>query len=502
MDNSRSLFVPFPSVVTPQTRTVGRNPSISNSRLVNNNNNSGSANNNMIDRITGVYNAIPQEAKDRFVRVVADSISTRGGNNGGKGGRGGKHHSSGYSLSKAPIPKVTALDTGISPNTRTHDYLDAKEGDCAPLHITKCHIHLPDVSSSTLNRYFMDIIAFDIQTKAQANTGFNLKVETDFTATKIYNAMQDLLHSLQVYFFVASVISYHSDSSNKNEGMIYLRKQYGPDTIERLTQLNRRLSDTPCPPRLLELVRYMSGTYYSGDNQGSALLKTSPISTFDNAATLAAIQDSINKLASPVNNSIYSLLRRTVPQWQPIVLYDVDPIPVYDANYLTIFANLPFNADDGITLRSHPTVAAEDTDFAYNSFSNELDGAAFALCSANVTGLVGQYPGLIHTLGGVNATARSTRVSYYSINGLKQFHAATNDDFLSRSRPETFQTSDNGVNVVALHLAGADKCMGVNTLSIQDTAVQVLEYMMSLDTIKVEKRVSSFSGKGRRKGNK
>lgn len=500
MDTSRSLFVPVPSVVTPQsTSSVG--PTLPRSKFTsgnsNNNNNSNPGRGNRVkETFINLYNNTPQSVKDEMVRVVIDRVANRGSNNGG-GKNSGRKHSSGYSLSPAPNPKITSLDTGITPNAYTNDELKAKENHCAPLHMTKSVFNILGGEIST---YFKNIIAFDLQTKAQANIGFNLKVETDFSADKIYVAVNDLIYALQVYFYATSIISYHSDPTNKNEGMIYLRKQMGPETIEKILQLNRRLSDTPCPPRLLEFIRYMCNTYYTGDNQGSPLVKIAPVYDFTNAALLSAINDSISRLANAQNSVIYTLLRRAIPQWRPAVLYDVEPIPTYDSNFLTIFANLPFVAHDGTTFKNFPSAATFTEDISYNSYTNELDGAAYAMTSILVDGSGDFFPGFYNPPSTTLTSEKSSRYSFYKIGSTIGFYVATNNSFLSRSRPETYQTSDNGVTLDSLHLAGTDKCIGVSANTITDTAKLVLDHLMSADTIKSESRNSGFNNKSRRKG--
>lgn len=396
-------------------------------------------------------------------------------------------HSSGYALSKAPNPSITKLDSGIVPNLYTSDYLDAKEGHCSPLHISCVKMVIPTSASQKVYDYFLKVIAFDIQTKAQSNIGFNLKVDTEFTAASILTALNSVMSALQIYFYHMSVISYHSEFQNKNEGMINLRSSITGLMIEDLTLLGRRLADTPVPPRLYELIRYLSNTYYSGDNQGSALLKMCPFPATANMVSGQAIKDAFTDLSSTQNNLIYSLLRRAVPQWKPEVLFDVNPIPPYDSNYLTIFANLPQSTSIG-ALQNVPTAAATDTVIAYNTFTNTLDGVAYALTSVAVSN--DWQPGLMTAVN--TAGFENNRRSFYEVSSVKGWYNSIDYTFITRSRPETYILNEAKTAVLSLHLVGADKCLGVSSDTIRETALKVLDYLMSLDTIKTNK-LSNFA---------
>jgi hypothetical protein len=449
----------------------------------------------MMDTVTKVWNATPDETKRKIADTIINRVSSgKGGDGSGNGKR--SRHSSGYSLSKAPNPSAVNLDSGIVPNTYTSDYLDAELDGCSPLHMTGVKLRFPDYSASKLYDYFLQIIAFDLQSKAQANIGFNLNVNTDFTADKILTAMNALLDALQLYFYHMSIVSYHSDPVNKNEGMIYLRAQMNPAMFENLSQLGRRLADTPVPPRLLELVRYMSSTFYSGDNQGSSLIKTYPIVPNATLVDNNALINAITTLALPANNQVYTLLRRSVPNWSPGTLYDVNPNPVFDKNFLSIFANLPFTGPNSTLVVQVPTVTTDTATINYNSFTNELDGVAYALTSVWKTAASEWLPGLIRPTNvvttGLNVNIH-TRKSFYIVAGVKQFVGSDSVPFLVRSRQESYSYKDEQNGYLTAHLFGADKCKGVSYDTIKETSLSAIDYLMSLDTVKSAAKRSGFN---------
>lgn len=438
-----------------------------------------------------VYDRLPPETKSQLKQVinkqgnkVKDKFKFPGGN-----AKMEKKHSSGYALSKAPNPIETKLDTGIIPNAYTSDYLDAETNFCSPLHISGARISIPTIATSSLNMYFNKVIAFDLQTKAQANIGFNLNVNTDFTATKILNALNAIIEALSIYCYYMSIVSYHSDPSNKNEGMIFLRSDITSQMLEDLSVLGRRLADTPCPPNLVEFIRYFFGNYFTGNNQGSPMIKFVPFEPSQNMTGSAYITQAYDELALADNNQVYTLLRRSVPQWKIGPIKDVFPTPCYDENFKTIFSNMPFCYMTGSTGNRRPHAATTTETIAYNSFSNSLDGAAYACMSIYVTGSSSEdswFPGLVKPAYNPTSTVfGNSRMSYYINSGTKGFYSPSLFKFLSRSRCETYYIDDaNSTAIGNVHLFGSDRVKGVCQDTITETAYNVLDYLMSLDTIK------------------
>lgn len=449
-----------------------------------------------------VYEALPPGTKAHLRNVINRagtkvSDTYKFTSKGGPRMHKGSNHSSGYSLSKAPNPIDTNLDTGIVPNIYTSDYLDAESGFCSPLHLTSAKLEIPTGSTNPMNMYFNKVIAFDLQSKAQANIGFNLNVNTDFSSANILAALNALINALSIYHYYMSIISYHSDPANKNEGMIDLRTSITPQMLEDLSVLGRRLADTPCPPRLLEFVRYFYGNYFSGNNQGSPILKLVPFALSDTMVQTDAISTASDLLTLSSNNQVYTLLRRSVPHWRINELRDVHPTPAYDENFKTIFANLPFTFWGGSSLSHRPHAASTSTTIPYNSYSNNLDGAAYAMCGVFVTNSTNELdwlPGLVRPVYALNSTNGHSRRSYYSASPSgKLFYAVTAFPFLNRSRQETFCINDVGTDTISVHLAGTDRVKGVCQDTILETSYNTLDYLMSLESIKSASKQSGFN---------
>lgn len=489
--------------VTSNVKDVTNSRSTNGNKSNNNNNNNKMNKRNVVDFLaSGVeaYNNLPPNVKTGIKTGIKAGLSgkiPRVFNSPTIRSNGSNSGEMSYGLSNAPIPKPVSLNSGIIPNTYTSDYLTAEEGSCSPLHVSACNISIPLAASNRIFDYFNKIIAFDIQTRAQSNVGFDLKVDTDFTPDKILVAMNSLINALQVYYYFTSIISYHSDSRNKNEGMIYLRSGITPAILDDVYRLGRRLEDTPCPPNLLEWIRFLSANYYSGSNQGSAMIKIVP-----NVQTVLASTDqflaaeALSALSTSANNQVYTLLRRAVPQWRINKLYDVDPLPYYNANFLTIFANLPAVTERDGDITFIPTVAYTDTVISFNSFTNMLDGAAMACTSVYYDNNSDWEGGLVRPPADTldNILYNDTRLSFYSVSNVKQFYKTNAYPFLIRSRLESYIANDTNTSVLTPHLYGTDKCLNVNSLTLNQTSLNTLDFLMSLDTIKNPNQ-SGFSKK-------
>lgn len=453
---------------------------------------------NVNDKTGKVYN----QARN----IVNNNRNNSNGNNPNGGGRMNYSHSSGYALTKAPNPKPTQLDSGVIPNTYVSDYMNAIENQCVPLHLSHNWFQFPNYSGSALYSYFLNITAFDIQTKAQANVGFNVPVSGSnptFTAAQILTAFNSLANALQVYFYYSSIISYSSVPGNQNSGMNYLRQQIDPATLEYLSQLGKRLMDTPCPPKMLEMIRYLMSNYMSGATTNSSILKICPFAANPNGVQLSAVAGAVSDLASDANNAVFTLLRRTVPQWKINTLYDPDPIPNFDPNFNTIIANLPFVYWNGSTNLIGPAIVAETDAIIYNSYTNVLDGAAYALAGGYSSTVTNYLPGLIRALGTADAAMKGeSRSSYYAVSGVSKFYNTALYPFIKKSRQETYQSSDDGTILYTPHLYGTSRCQNVTANSIRETSMKVIDWMMDSESIKNPDVKATLTGRPAKSGDR
>jgi hypothetical protein len=366
------------------------------------------------------------------------------------------------------------------------------ENGCASLHMTQTTFAIPTGTTNPVATYFKDTLCFDLQTRAQANVGFGLDIATKLSQTQLVTAFNAAIYALQVYFFYSSIMSYESDSRNKNAGMIYLRNLIDSQTLSDMSQLGKRLEDTPIPPRLVEMVRYLNGNFLSSETQGAPLLKfnmagnmitTVPISPTYPAQALAL-------LTTDANNTVFTLLRRCIPQWRVGTLYDCNPIPTFDKNFLTIFTNAPSCSRPVATnVRSH-SVADLVTAVPYNSYTNRLDGAAYAMASTWNTVSGEAIPGLLASATST-ASYLDTHWSFYNVGGTKGFYPVVTYPFLALSRMDTVQTV--GTTQYTPHLAGTDRCQNVTGAALCQSAQNTLDFLFDVNSIPTKGKLSHFN---------
>nr|QDH88376.1 MAG: hypothetical protein H4Bulk46395_000002 [Partitiviridae sp.] len=393
-----------------------------------------------------------------------------------------------YGLSKAPNPRPVSLNSGVAPTCYANDFMNPVLDSCSPMHMSSVIMGIPTTTSSVLGDYLQKTIAFDIQTRAQANINFNLDLTTAFSAAQIISSMNDVIRALQVYYFYASILSYESDTRNKNAAMISLRNSMTSQQISDVTSLGRRLEDTPCPPRIVQWVRYLSMNYLSGDTQGASILKIGHIYNFETDTTLLA--SSLATLSTVANTNTFVLMRRAIPQWRIGTLYDVPAIPVYDKNFLTIFANLQAVTYDNVaTQYITPTVSNSASTIMYNSYNNRLDGAAYAMITPSYSGSAG-------FLTASSAASIGSRKSYYFV-GSAGWYLSAAYSFLSVSRPETYKLlTPASASLLKLHLPGAEMCQGVSGDSIVQTSKNFADFLFNIQSISSVGKLTSFNKRG------
>lgn len=399
---------------------------------------------------------------------------------------------SSYGLSKAPEPKAVILNSGIVPNTYSNDYMVAQQNLCSPMHINAVSLGIPTSPTNSLYTYFINTICFDLQTRAQANVGYDMQVSTQFTPNQLLTAFNAAIYALQVYYWYSSILAYEADPRNKNEGMIILRQGITSQVISDLQQLGRRLEDTPIPPRLLTWVKYMSANYYSGASQGSAIIKTcfNP-DAFNNPPTISFAASALTSLNSPANTTVFALLRRSIPQWRVGKLYDVTITPNFDRNFKTIFANLPSYSFANAVSNFNPGVATASTTISYNSYNNRLDGIAYAMCSVFNAATAQFEPGLTVPVSKGAVAGSDSRWSWTNNGTTSLWKAASGDAFLALSRDESISVSGTGTYYP--HLLGAEKCQSVSSTTLVQTAQNVLDFLFDVNSIPVKGTLSSFN---------
>lgn len=433
------------------------------------------------------------------VRGRGPKGSKGGKGKGGKGGSRGPTSNESFDfpsgggvsgLLSIPDPATVKLNTGIAPNCFSDDFMTPVESKCACMHINNVTIDIPSTATDKLYDYIQNVAIPRLQTVAQESVSFNMNVNTDFSAANLNEYFTSLVNAHQIYFYYRSIFTYFYDGSNKNAGMLALKSQVTSSMVERLDDLGRKLAYLPIPPNLLETIRYMSGNYLSGDNQGSPIIKFCPHLASTTMVNSIDLDNVYNLLSTNTISRVGSLLGRAIKNWIPKGFKDVPSVPVYDANFKTIFVNAPSVTYVNTAVNCQPVAATDDTSVQYNSATNNLDGLAYSMFSINRgTAAVPDWsPGLLIPLSSYAASSNCcTRWSYYCISGTYGWYYNNQANFIIASRQDTYTLAGN-TNIVAPHLFGMTMCQGVNAGTVRNTAKKVLDYLMSVETIRQNRR--------------
>lgn len=398
---------------------------------------------------------------------------------------GPKSNNISYALSGAPAPKPVNLNSGVKPDTFVSDYMSPVENVCSPLHLTSIVLGIPISITHPMYLYFMSNVVFNIQAKAQQVSTFLLDITPStgiFCSANILAAINDGIYALQVYFYYSAILSYDSDSRNRNSGMDALRQLVDAQTLSDYIQLGKRLEDTPIPPRVVQWVRYMSSNFKSGNNAGSPLLRLAPNQNFFTGTRPATsyCATALTNLSRNNNLGVWNLMRKAFPKWRIGKLADIPVTPLYDKQFITIFANLQ-NACRPVSSQifSNTVSATNGVNIAvpYNSYTNHLDGLAFAM-SASFDGSI-LWPGLVAPAT-ATATYPDNRYSYYSVSGVSGFYPVYNYPFLGMSRQET--TTQLQLVSYTTHLSGTDRCQNVTGAALLNSAQEVIDFMFETRT--------------------
>lgn len=489
----------------------------------------GSLTQSTLDAGLGVNTRVPfiGNIPQKVAKAVNDTISGRGGdnigtveppanagnftngsgrNNGGDNGGGGgskfERVPSGGGSSRLTArmdinnePYKFELSTGIRCPAYSPFYHNATRY-VSPLHITGINFRFP-TDSFRLASYFRDVIAFHFTNAIQGAITFSLKYEL-LSGDNLAESMNVVMDALNVYFFFKSIMAYTMDSSNRNEGMIAIRDRFTPDTYNNYYKLEQILEGTPLPPNLVNICWYINNNFTNGPLPGSAIIKaaTSRWSWDDGETDIqpdaSALLDSV--IALKGKQEFFGLLSRAT-NWTNPVLPGYPSTPLFDENFLTIWSNLPSYDSPSNTRR--PSVTNFADDIVYNTYTNTLDGAAFAFTSIWDSGNQNWLPTLVtpREFAIDTFTIQFNRFSWYKgISATKAgFYGVPGEEIpgilygkeLAMCRGETFNlVTPSGIN---------GRCnqsvLGVNSSTVTESAMQFADWLLSLNTIgKIEDR--------------
>jgi hypothetical protein len=461
------------------------------------------------DQCINYLNTKGNELIDQGVSKLYDVVSK--GSSGGKGGKGsppsgrtggnGKGggnnnnnpHSYAYRGGSARLsydakPIEIRLNTGIKPNTYSSIFETGVSAYTSPLHLTICDFQIPS-NSERLDAYFTKVVSFIFTNLLQQSVSFNLDVTNNLTPTKLKTALNSVLYCLGIYYFFNSILTFTENTQNRNEGMQALRTNLTAQDMSNLLDLKKILKGLPIPPNFISFMFYLNQSYTFTDTPGSPVMKLSfvPFSSTTKMPDSSVIASCVSGLLTDDNKKIFSLLARCCPKWVGLELPDIAWNPLYDPNFNTIWSNLPAYDYNGTTERFAPEATNSSTPIKYVSWTNDLDGAAFALTCIHKTGTLTTsalwYPTFITpNKAFVYSGAKITNRVYFSMNGL--FDNSNDQVVCAMQRLESNLICPAVTGITAnIHHFGSQRCEQVTGDSVTESSLKLLDYLMSMDTI-------------------
>lgn len=414
--------------------------------------------------------------------------------------------SRGYShppLDTGSAPIEASLNTGIKPNLYTPMY-HTSTGFNSPMYISGITLKVP-TSSTALLTFFNKIITFIFQNNVQASISFSLG--NAITASSLAAYINSVIDALSVYFFYDSVIGYCNVASNTNQAMFDIRQSMTATDINNFTNLRRVLQLSPIPPNLLSFLFWLNQNYLGSSLPGSPIFKVVSNLDFHYKGVSTSLGDPflpdgaiittvIDELAA--QQGVSTILCRACPKWCENTLPS-GGAPVHDTQFTTMFANLPYWFSNGSISEFGPLAATSTSDINYQLFTNELDGAAFAMTSIFDQALSDWVPSIVKPRNwAMDGSNTSNRLTYTFTSGkAPAFHSSFQAGaFFSLGRYDTYTVLNSAQTTWCRHDAEVGR--GVNSLSVNQTTFSFLEWLMSFGTFGTlpDRRVYKGSSNG------
>lgn len=416
-----------------------------------------------------------------------------GGNNDGSASRqfdnvrsNGAYHPMGR-LATDPEPYTFELNTGIRAPVYAPLYQNSSLNGNISMRLAAFGIAFTS-DAFQVSSFVQTVITTVFYNAIQRAVSFS--IGTTITSSSLINWMNSLIPALNAYFWVKSILAYTSTPGNKNDAMISLRSTISASDLNYLYELERLLLGIPIPPNLVNYLWWMNGNYVDGQLPNSTICKmlTNTSSTLSYSTSTNLLSNTINwsTLISSLqtNAPVSVLVARAVPDWVKGVLPQYPSAPVYDSNWLTVFANIPVYCKNlsQTTALNLPYINSPTTSWSYNSYTNTLDGAALAVSTVyDVTN--SKWLPNIASVGSIsdsaNAGQYTNRLVYFS-NGWYDANYNNNGNITSLF---TYFTGISNTEWSIGYPPGSQIVLGVNESSVAQSSMQLAEWLFSMDSV-------------------
>lgn len=446
---------------------------------------------------------------------IIGSMKAPRNNNGGNSGSGApvrRFEMSGEGGNKYPVGRLSfnpepysfTLSTGIVAPTYSPHYLEGSD-ELNTLYLSTGVITV-DTNNFPLSDFVQTIIRQNFLNALQRAVNFSITL----TSANLLSYFNTVASVLSTYFFYKSILAYNSDPLNRNQGMLNLRQLISADDLNNLYELERLLLGTPLPPNLVNLIWWLNGNYSTSNLPQVALVKIMPknytYSSVDArfvALNTSPLISAVTALQSVVSTS--QLIARAT-NWIVPSLPAYTSSPVYDLNFLTFFANSASLFGTSASPKWAPAIGISTNTIIYSTHTNELDGAAFGLCSIYDTPNSRFLPSLWKPDAITHGTAVGATQSnrwYWGTTGGGTVgwvdagnYDASQMPYTSPGGPWIYNNISLGSGSDGMHKYNTQPVLGVNVATITQAAIQLVEWLFSIDAIGYIKDNRIYQSKG------
>jgi hypothetical protein len=389
-------------------------------------------------------------------------------------------------LNTNPEAYTFELNTGIKTPAYSPLYQNSSSNQNFSMHMVALTIGYT-TDAFPVSQFVSSAILATFSNAIQRAVNFSASI----TSTQLLAYMNSIISGLNAYFYVKSILAYHSNVLNRNDAMLALRAGISSTDLNYLYELERLLLGTPIPPNLINYIWWLNNVYVDSTLPGATILKIYPesngiVDSSGNFTTNIPWVNIISGINAVTNTS--NLISRATPNWVNQGFPPYTGSPVYDANWHTLFINSLIWCSNSVesSLTPFPSIASPTSSWQYASMTNDLDGSVFAMaCIYDATNAT-VLPSLCR-----NFTFSFSAVVGYFTNRISFWNGSW-ADMNSNASLTSARLCSNGMiwqhggspGVYSFWLPpGTEVVLGVNESSVTQASLQLAEWLFSIDTI-------------------
>jgi len=385
-------------------------------------------------RVGGSYNSgassvPPSEFVSSFAKVgfnpnaninfnlnIGGNGNGRGGNNGNdnggsSGSNGGKGNSRGKSGSRPSAsvkgdfrPKdfgVTKLtfssghNSGILTNAQENNNFDYSScfimcGECLP------HFRTGLAESLMARNAY-----FKYSNAACSKINTRVLNKNQMNEDSFFKYFQALSSGLQMYYMLKSIIAYTSNPSNRNPGLMSIRRSIDAELLSGLGHLEICLLENPIPSNLLDYIRYMYSNFTFSEASNSPIIRLGFRGTLVSSSRYEYLNRAyVETLVSEIRDcqTVSCIIAKTFDNMVRGTLPPVSDVAIYDPGFLTFWTNSCVSYFDWKKMKVSFTrfVENDQQNFDYFTFNegDNLDALFYASLSVKDLNTGTLEPGL------------------------------------------------------------------------------------------------------------